>query len=68
MATFGRKSANWTNWEDEKLLEILIERRTQGPVNFEWSLVQVVLKTKGVDKDVAQIKNHFNYLANKLKA
>ncbi|KAJ8445632.1 hypothetical protein Cgig2_018573 [Carnegiea gigantea] len=68
MAASGKNSANWTNRDDEKLLDILIEQRVQGSAKFEWSLVRVILKIEGINKKGAQIKNHFNYLGKKLKA
>ncbi|KAJ8438085.1 hypothetical protein Cgig2_025490 [Carnegiea gigantea] len=53
----GKKSANWTNRDDKKLLDILIEQRAQGSVKFEWSLVKVILKNEGINKEGTQIKN-----------
>ncbi|KAJ8431069.1 hypothetical protein Cgig2_017065 [Carnegiea gigantea] len=40
MAASGKKSADWTNRDNEKLLDVLIEQRAQGAVKFEWSLVK----------------------------
>jgi len=64
----GKKSANWTNRDDEKLLDILIEQRAQGAVKFEWSLVRVMLKNEGINKESIQIKNRCNDLRKKLGA
>ncbi|KAJ8442943.1 hypothetical protein Cgig2_019516 [Carnegiea gigantea] len=46
-----------TNRDDKKLLDILIEQRAQGAVKFEWSLVRVMLKNEGINKESIQIKN-----------
>jgi len=67
MASSGKKSANWTNKDDEKL-DILVEERGQAAVKIEWSSIRVMLKSEGIDKDAMQIKNHFNCLGKKLKA
>ncbi|KAJ8428885.1 hypothetical protein Cgig2_021052 [Carnegiea gigantea] len=67
-STSGKKSANWTNRDDEKLLDILIEQRAQGAVKFEWSLVRVMLKNERINKESIQIKNHCNDLRKKLGA
>ncbi|KAJ8431883.1 hypothetical protein Cgig2_001575 [Carnegiea gigantea] len=53
----GKKSTNWTNRDDEKLLDILIKQKVQGAVKFEWSLVRVMLKNEGIKKESIQIKN-----------
>ncbi|KAJ8445783.1 hypothetical protein Cgig2_000963 [Carnegiea gigantea] len=68
MAASGQKSANWTNRDDEKLLDVLIEQRAQGAVKFEWSLVRVMLKYEGIHKESVQIKNRCNDLRKKLGA
>jgi len=68
MAASGQKSANWTNRDDEKLLDVLIEQRAQGAVKFEWNLVRVMLKNEGIHKESAQIKNRCNDLRKKLGA
>jgi len=68
MTSSGRKYANWTNREDEKLLDVLIEQNAQGAPKFEWSSLGAMLKSEGVDKDAMQIKNHFYDLVKKLKA
>lgn len=52
-----KKSANWTNRNNEKLLDVLIEQRAQGAVKCEWSLVRVMLKNERIHKENAQIKN-----------
>ncbi|KAJ8452465.1 LOW QUALITY PROTEIN: hypothetical protein Cgig2_000054 [Carnegiea gigantea] len=58
MVASRKKSANWTNRDDEKLSDILIERSAQGSVKFEWR----------INKDGAQIKNRYNDLGKKLRA
>ena len=68
MASSGKKSANWTNNEDEKLLDLLIEQLAQGMVKFDWNAVRVVLRNHGIHKDASQIKNHFIDLGKKLRA
>ncbi|KAJ8437656.1 hypothetical protein Cgig2_028594 [Carnegiea gigantea] len=68
MTASGKNSANWTNRDDEKLLDILIEQRAQEAVKFEWSLVRVMLKNEGINKESVQIKNHCNDLRKKLGA
>ena len=68
MASSGKKSANWTNSEDEKLLDLLIEQLGQGMVKFDWNAVRAVLRNHGIHKDAAQIKNHFMDLGKKLRA
>ena len=68
MAASGKKFANWTIRDDEKLLDILIEQRPQGSVKFKWSLVRVMLKNEGINTEGAQIKNHFHDLGKKLRA
>ena len=57
MAASGKKSTNWANRDDEKLLDVLIEQRAQVAVKFEWSLMRVMLKNEGIHKESAQIKN-----------
>ncbi|KAJ8445768.1 hypothetical protein Cgig2_026095 [Carnegiea gigantea] len=61
-----KKSANWTNRDDEKLLDILIEQRAHEAVKFKWSLVRVMLKNEGINKESIQIKNRCNDLRKKL--
>jgi len=68
MALTGRKSRNWTNKEDEKLLDVLIEQKAQGATQFEWSVVKALLKVQGIDRDSPQIRNHYNDTVKKLKA
>ncbi|KAJ8419782.1 hypothetical protein Cgig2_006923 [Carnegiea gigantea] len=60
MALAGRKSRNWTNKEDEKLLNVLIEQKAQRATQFEWSVVKALLKVQGIDRDATQIRNHYN--------
>jgi len=68
MASSRGKFANWTNREDEKLLDVLIEQRAEVAMRFEWNSVRIMLKIEEIDKDFGQIKNHFNDLGKKLKA
>ena len=68
MAASAKKSANWTNKDDKKLLDVLIEQRGQGAVKFEWSLVRVMLKNEGIHKENTQIKNRCHDLRKKLGA
>lgn len=64
----GKKYANWTNMDNEKLLDILIEQRVRGAVKLEWSLVRVMLKNEGINKESIQIKNRCNDSRKKLGA
>ncbi|KAJ8420505.1 LOW QUALITY PROTEIN: hypothetical protein Cgig2_015269 [Carnegiea gigantea] len=64
----GKKSANCTNRDDEKLLDILIEQRAQRTVEFGWSSVRVMLKNEELNKESIQIKNCYNDLRKKLGA
>ena len=66
MASSGKKAANWSPKEDEKLLDLLIEQRAQGAIKFEWSVIRALYQ--GIHKDATQIKNHYNDLGKKLKA
>ena len=66
MASSGKKAANWSPKEDEKLLDLLIEQRAQGAIKFEWSVIRALLKNEGIHKEVTQIKNHYNDLGKKL--
>jgi len=68
MASSGKKAANWSPKEDEKLLDLLIEQRAQGAIKFEWSVIRALLKNEGIHKEATQIKNHYNDLGKKLKA
>lgn len=68
MGPTGRKSHNWTNKEDEKLLDVLIEQKVQGTTQFEWSVVKALFKVEGINGDATQIRNHYNDTVNKLKA
>ncbi|KAJ8421846.1 hypothetical protein Cgig2_021711 [Carnegiea gigantea] len=68
MAASGKKFANWTKRDDEKLFDILVKQRAQGSVKFKWSLVRVMLKNEGINKEGAQIKNRFHDLGKKLRA
>lgn len=40
MALFMKKSYNWTNKKDDKLLDVLIAQKTQGATQFEWFVVK----------------------------
>uniref|UniRef100_A0A7C9APP2 Uncharacterized protein n=1 Tax=Opuntia streptacantha TaxID=393608 RepID=A0A7C9APP2_OPUST len=51
MASLGKKSANWTSKEDDKLLDLLIEQRAKGMVKFDWTSLRAVLRNYGIDKD-----------------
>ena len=44
MASSGRKSHNWTNKEDDKLFDVLIEQKAQGATQFEWFVVKALLQ------------------------
>jgi len=68
MAPTGRKSHNWTNKEDKKLLDMLLEQKAQGATQFEWSVVKALLKVQGINRDAIQIRNHYNDTVKKLKA
>ena len=68
MASSGRKSRNWTNKDDEKLFDVLIEQKAQGATQFEWSVVKALLQVQGIDRDGTQIRNHYNDTVKKLKA
>ncbi|KAJ8431871.1 hypothetical protein Cgig2_001563 [Carnegiea gigantea] len=63
-----KKFTNWTNRDDEKLLDILIEETVQGSIKFKCGLVRVILKNEGVNKEGSQIKNRYNDLGKKLRA
>ncbi|KAJ8432029.1 hypothetical protein Cgig2_026732 [Carnegiea gigantea] len=56
MALPGRKFRNWTNKEDEKLLD--------GATQFEWSVVKASLNVQGIDRDATQIRNYYNFVCN----
>jgi len=68
MASSGRKSCNWTNKEDDKLFDVLIEQKEQEATQFEWSVVKALLQVQGTDRDDTQIRNHYNDTVKKLKA
>ncbi|KAJ8434569.1 LOW QUALITY PROTEIN: hypothetical protein Cgig2_014400 [Carnegiea gigantea] len=44
IAPTERKSRNWTNKEDGKFLDVLIEQKAQGATQFEWSVAKALLK------------------------
>ncbi|KAJ8430898.1 hypothetical protein Cgig2_003891 [Carnegiea gigantea] len=67
MASSGRKSHNWTNKEDDKLFDVLIEQKAQGATQFEWFVVKALLQVQGIDRDGTQIRNHYNDIVKKLK-
>ncbi|KAJ8431351.1 hypothetical protein Cgig2_002074 [Carnegiea gigantea] len=50
------------------IINVLIEQKAHGATQFEWPVVKVLLKNKGVDKDATQIRNHYNDTVKKLKA
>ncbi|KAJ8438316.1 hypothetical protein Cgig2_018796 [Carnegiea gigantea] len=51
MASGGRKSHNWTNKEDDKLFDVLIQQKAHGATQFEWSVVKALLQVQGINRD-----------------
>ena len=68
MASSAKKSRNWTNKEDKKLLDLLIEQKAQGSAQSEWTVVKDLSKNDGIDRDFFQIRNHYNDMLKKFKA